>query len=337
MAPFYASGTSIRVSRAGAVTDVPVEHLRIGDKVVTSGGSPRVITWLSRHVTDCRQHPQELGPIRIAANALGGGRPARDLYLSPSQPIGVTIINEFLAPVEALVNGATIARMVMDKVTYWQVGLDVQDVLLAENVPCESGWLAGDRVFFPGSTTPVLGAHRLGDEPSRHCRPYHAVGMFADVARDRFISRIKDVPGWYLDRPPMSDVHLLVDGTRVEAQVADLTLRFAVPAGARDVCLVSPASQPSVVAHGSGDARALGLCLLHLVIEDGIGDPRIISAADPRLTVGFHDAEEGVRRWTAGRAVLPKDLWDGIAEAFTLRLDLLVPLMPRWMAPPPGS
>ncbi len=336
-APFTASGTAVRVLRDGAATDVPVEHLRIGDQVFTSGDSPRVITWLCRHVIDCRQHPQALGPIRIAANALGAGRPARDLYLSPSQPIGVTIVDEFLVPVEALVNGATIARVAMEKMTYWQVGLDVHDVLLAENVPCESGWLAGDRVFFPGSTTPVLGAYRLGYESNQHCRPYHAVGMFTDAVRDRFIGRLKDVPGWYLARPPMSDVHLLLDGRRVEATVADLALRFAVPAGAKDVWLVSPASQPSVVAEGSSDTRALGLCLIRLVIDDGVGGPRTIPAADPRLTEGFHDAEEGVRRWTTGRAALPRALWEGVAGDFTLRLDLLVPLMPRWMAPTPKS
>ena len=75
-APCFCEGTRIR-TQAG---DVPVEALAVGDLVATASGALRPVVWLGRRTVDCRRHPRphEVRPIRIAADAFGPSRPARD-------------------------------------------------------------------------------------------------------------------------------------------------------------------------------------------------------------------------------------------------------------------
>ena len=51
-------------------------------------------------------------------------------------------------PVGYLVNGATIAQVEVDEVSYWHVELDSHDVLIANNLPAESYLAMGNRGFF---------------------------------------------------------------------------------------------------------------------------------------------------------------------------------------------
>ncbi|QJF51388.1 Hint domain-containing protein [Roseobacter ponti] len=65
------------------------EDLRPGDRVMTRDNGPQEICWTGcRGLTtvDLSQHPH-LRPVRIPAGALGEGRPARDLMLSPNHRV----------------------------------------------------------------------------------------------------------------------------------------------------------------------------------------------------------------------------------------------------------
>ena len=67
----------------------PVETLSAGDMVLTLDNGPRRLTWAGRtHVPSLRLalHPQ-LRPVLIRAHALGRGRPARDMQVSPQHRI----------------------------------------------------------------------------------------------------------------------------------------------------------------------------------------------------------------------------------------------------------
>ncbi|WP_204117633.1 hypothetical protein, partial [Klebsiella pneumoniae] len=88
-----------------------------------------------------------------------------------------------------------------------------------------------------------------------------------------------------------------VDGQVIDAKVDGLIAHFVVPAGARDVRLVSETSVPAHVLPGSTDDRRLGLPVMGLAIN---GAP--ITTDDPRLCEGWYGADEGTR-WTAGAAV----------------------------------
>lgn len=134
----FAAGTRI----ATADGDIAVEHLRVGDKVLTViGGGVVSIIWIGRRVIDCTRHPapKQVWPVRIAAGALGDRQPTRDVMLSPDHGIHM---NGVLIPVKYLINGASIVQVPMPVVSYFHIELPRHDVVLAEGLPAET-YLAG--------------------------------------------------------------------------------------------------------------------------------------------------------------------------------------------------
>ncbi len=271
-------------------------------------------------------------PVRIAAHALGPNRPARDLFVSPGHAICVDVLGEVLIPASALVNGSTIQQVAVDEVTYWHVELDSHDIILAENLPAESYLDMGNRSFFREADVINLAAGPEADPALRthadFCHPFHGTGPLVEVVRTQLAKRAEAM-GWSLSRD--LDLHLVVDGQSLDPVVRDLTARFHVPAGAKDVWLVSPTARPSDTM-GSADTRDLGLYIGSLRIDDGF-DTRDVAIDDPLLCIGFHAVEDGCRRWTSGRARLPAALWKACEDGFFLRVDLAGPPLPRWTAP----
>ncbi len=122
-------------------------------------------------------------------------------------------------------------------------------------------------------------------------------GPVVDFVRDRLAARALQL-GWVQVENPLADLHLVVDGRRVEADVQGLSARFLVPATAETVWLVSDTVVPAM-AGGGADLRTLGVCVGRLVVDDGFGS-QVVMADDPRLSAGFHHLEEGPQRWTCG-------------------------------------
>ena len=130
----YCPGTLIRTVRG----DVAVEHLAIGNLVVTASGAHRPIRWIGHRAFAGRfvaTNPDML-PICFRAGALAGGVPARDLWVSPKHAM---YLDGALIPAECLVNGVSVVKAkCVDSLEYWHVELDSHDVLLAEGAPAES-------------------------------------------------------------------------------------------------------------------------------------------------------------------------------------------------------
>jgi hypothetical protein len=125
--PCFAEGTLIRTIRG----DVPVEGLKEGDLVPTElGGTAAPVVWIGRRTVDCARHPEprKVWPVRVRPGAFGPGRPARDLWLSPDHAV---FFEGVLIPVKYLINGAAIAQVPVDRVTYYHVELPRHDVILA--------------------------------------------------------------------------------------------------------------------------------------------------------------------------------------------------------------
>ena len=176
----FAAGTRIRVARDGCVCDVAVEDLRVGDLSLTTAGERLPIRWLGHRTLDCRKSPGafEMRPVRICAGAFGEGRPVRELRVSPGHAICIDAGGEVLIPAAALVNGTTIVQERVDTITYWHVELERHDIVLAENLPCESYLEMGSRAFFVEAAATAL---RAGpDAPvathADFCRPFHDRG-----------------------------------------------------------------------------------------------------------------------------------------------------------------
>jgi phospholipase/lecithinase/hemolysin len=127
--PCFVSGTRLRT----VAGEVAVEELGVGDRMVLANGELAPVIWIGRRMVDGADSAD--WPVRVRAGALGGGRPSRDLYLSPDHAV---LIDGVLVPVRHLIDGASIAQVRYGPVTYWHVELPRHDVLLAEGLPCES-------------------------------------------------------------------------------------------------------------------------------------------------------------------------------------------------------
>ena len=133
---------------------VPVEDLRIGDKVLTADGRPEPIRWVGArriHEDELARTPS-LRPVRIGAGAFGPGRPACDLRVSPQHRILVTgwraqlFFGEdaVLAPAKGLVDDDRVqVDHAIREVEYFHLLFDRHEVILTEGLPTES--------FFPGT------------------------------------------------------------------------------------------------------------------------------------------------------------------------------------------
>ena len=173
--------------------DAPVEQLAVGDRVqVVLGRGCAPVVWIGHRRVDCRRHPRPsaVWPVRIAAGAFGPGRPRRELYLSPDHAIHMLGV---LIPVKHLVNGATIAQVELDEVTYYHVELPRHDVLLAEGLAVESYIDTGGRANFANGGQPV---RWFADFSTRTweafgCAPLIVTGPRLDEAR-RLVNAMAD-------------------------------------------------------------------------------------------------------------------------------------------------
>ncbi len=132
----FLAGTAI-ATPSGAV---PIERLAIGDLVLTSGGECCRVHWIGRQTCHTRfGDPLRVLPVRIAAGALGGGVPYRDLCLSPDHAL---LVDGVLVQAAALVNGKTIVRMtaaeVGERFVYFHVEVEDHSLVLAEGAAAET-------------------------------------------------------------------------------------------------------------------------------------------------------------------------------------------------------
>ena len=231
-------------------------------------------------------------------------------------------------PVGNLVNGATIAQVEMDEVTYWHVELDSHDILLANNLPAESYLAMGNRGFFEerrGLLPAILGGVQA--DPRRLLPPGRHRGPVLDFVRQRLVARAEEM-GWKRSRD--ADLHLMVDGEIVRPRVEGNLATFEFPTSAKDVRLMSNTFSP--VAFGSGDQRMLGVMLGD---EIAFGDRKVL-LDDERLRDGIHQLEDhggNLRRWTNGELVLDPQFWDGLSGAVTLRVIYDAITIRGWVAP----
>lgn len=189
-APCFAAGTLIRTEKG----DIAVESLRAGDRIhVESDAEAREVVWIGQRDVDCARHPDPAAvwPVRVTAGAFGSGQPARDLYLSPDHAI---FLQDSLIPVKHLLNGATIARVPTDHVTYYHVELVAHAVILAEGLPVESYLDTGDRDNFANAGPvmrlfPVFGADPNLIRDARACAPLVVTGPAVAAARALTASR----------------------------------------------------------------------------------------------------------------------------------------------------
>ena len=298
----FAGGTRIRTRRG----DVPVEALIAGqDVAITAAGRAAPIVWIGRRaIVPARlPNPDDVMPVRIRAGAIGPGQPARDLALSPDHAL---FLDGVLIPARLLVNGRTITRQAVERITYWHVELDRHDVLLAEGVPCESYLDTGNRGAFEngGAVTALHPAFSRQVWQASGCAELVERGVRLAAIRQRLLNRATML-GHVATRD--AGLEVWAGGQRLDAGMSGPTLRVQVPSRAGPIRLLSRSAIPAETRADSDDPRRLGVAIAQIR-----ADGRTIAITDARLTSGWHDVEYdagGVPawRWTDGDAgmVLP--------------------------------
>jgi hypothetical protein len=138
----FAAGTRVATPKG----DVAVEAVAIGDLVLTEDGRAVPVKWVGRQTRAPRF--QRLRLIRVAAGALGGGLPARDLVLTADHAL---MLDGLLVNAGALVNGSSITEVanLPERFTVSHIETEDHDIILAEGTPAETfigyaGWQAFD-------------------------------------------------------------------------------------------------------------------------------------------------------------------------------------------------
>lgn len=337
-APCFAAGTLIRTTRG----EVAVEALREGDVVVLAEGGLAPVRWVGRRGVDLVRHhwPDRVRPILVRAGALAEGVPARDLRLSPEHALA---LDGVLVPAGLLANGRSILQEHdATRITYYHVELPAHAVLLAEGTPAESYLDLGNRRMFENGEEGTVALHPDFAPPpaalagAAWCLPRLAPGPALEAIRARLIARADALAASAATAE--ADLHLLVDGAVIRGTpAAGGAIRFALPAGARQVAIRSRAACPAAEgAAWGGDRRALGVALSAILLRAAPTGPALrVPIEDPSLCRGFHPAEaqDGAAwRWTDGHAVLP-ERWLAGFEGAAVTLDLTVcGRLPRYWA-----
>ena len=321
--PCYCRGTLILTEHG----EVRVEDLAIGDTVVTVSGQAKPIKWIGRRSYGGRfiaGNPRVL-PIVVRAGALAPEIPVRDLWLSPGHAL---LLDGVLIPAEHLVNGLTILQAgPIDEVEYSHLEFEAHEVILAEGAPAESYVECDNRQGFQNAHE--FAALYPGDARASfgYCLPRLKEGM-AELAaiRARLFERAAAL-GHSTTADP--DLHLVVDGTAVAPQsVADGRHIFRLDGAADEVWLASRCGVPAELEPLSSDRRCLGVCVQRVVLRDD--HLRVeISHSHPSLCEGFHDDEEGARRWTTGMGRVPECFQRAFAGGLIIEVHCL-PAMPRY-------
>jgi hypothetical protein len=317
--------------------DVAVEDLVVGDMVVTNCNEHRSIKWLGHRQYRCATYgdEQSLWPIRIAENAFGFGKPDRDLYVSQGHSIAVTCVGEVLVHANSLVNGATVARVPVDKVTYWHVELDSHDIILANGLPAETYLEMGNREAFCEGTNITIALGPDGEMKSADdfCRPFIADGPVLAAIRCQLEKQAVEI-GWSATHD--MGIHLVVDGKRVDGDAEAGAIRFFLPSTSSDVFLVSEIFRPGE--WGSSDQRELGIAIHNIGVYDGLHYEKTFPIGDSRFASECHPEEAAAGcpwRWTNGKMRIPKELWAGCKSYLFLRVDYAEHESRRWQAPRP--
>ena len=305
----FCAGTKIATPNG----EVAVEHLSAGDMVLTASGAVRPIIWVGMGRQLCTRGKRTAAtPVIVTKNALGPGVPRADLYITRAHSL---YVDDVFIPVEFLINHRSIRwddRAL--EVTIYHIELETHDVLIANGAPAESYRDDGNRWLFHNANS------GWGLPPQEPCAPVLTGGPIVDAAWRRYL----DMSG-PRKLPPLTDdpdLHLLVDGQRVDAvRRSGQGYVFCLPAVPETVRLVSRDTVPAELGLVR-DPRSLGVAVRSVTLQQG-AKLALIEAEDARLSDGFHGYEPAERlRWTTGDAGLPASVFAGFTGAVEVTVQL---------------
>jgi hypothetical protein len=290
--------------------EVPVERLAVGDMVVTTRGTARPIVWIgSGALLATRGRRNAATPVIVRKGALAANVPTRDLRVTKGHAL---YLDGALIPVEFLVNHRSIEwDDRAQEVKLFHIELETHDVLIANGAPAESYRDDGNRWLFRNANS------GWSLPPQEPCAPVLTGGPVVDAVWSRLLKRAGPRPGLLLTEDP--DLHLLVDGARLEVASRLGAYIFRLPSRPSSVRIVSRAGAPAELGLAR-DPRILGVAVQRIALRQGTRY-RVMEAGDALLSEGFHAFEQdNGLRWTDGDACVPTALFDGFDGAVELAL-----------------
>jgi hypothetical protein len=290
---------------------VAVERLTPGDLVLTAEGQVRPVVWIGvGRVLATRGRRNAATPVIVRKGALAPNMPHEDLRVTKGHSF---YLDGVLIPVEFLVNHRSILwDDRAQEVSVYHIELETHDVLLANGALAESYRDDGNRWLFRNANS------GWGLPPREPCAPVLTGGPIVDAVWRRLLDRT----GPRRERPTTEDpdLHLLVDGRRVESEPRPHGVHlFRLLRCPAEVRVVSRAGTPSELGLAR-DPRLLGVAVRQIRLWRG-ARLRLTEASDPLLYEGFHLFEEDNGfRWTDGDALLPATLFDDMDGGCELEL-----------------
>ncbi|HEX4365349.1 MAG TPA: Hint domain-containing protein [Rhodopila sp.] len=290
-----------------------IEKLMPGDMAITAGGAARRIVWIGKgKVLATAGRRSAATPVIVRKGALADNVPNQDLRMTKAHGL---YLGGVLIPVEFLVNHRTILwDDRAQEVEIFHVELDSHDVLLANGAPAESFRDDGNRWLFQNA--------RSGWDlpPQAPYAPVLTGGAVVDAVWRRLLDRAGPRA-----LPPMTDdadVHLVVDGQRMDAVESDGMVQvFRLSRRPERVYVASREVVPAEQGLAR-DSRSLGVALRRIAVRQGTKFD-VVPAEDARLTDGFHPYEAaGNLRWTDGYAALPIEAFTRFTGAMEVVLHL---------------
>ena len=245
--------------------EIAVEDLVICERVITHSGEAKPIKWIGvGKMLATRGQRGAATPVIVRKGALGLNVPTQDLRVTKGHAL---YIDGVLIPVEELINQRSILwDDRAQEVEFYHIELDTHDVLIANGTPAESYRGDGNRWLFQNANS------GWNVPPQEPCAPLLTSGPVVDAIWRRLLERTGLCHALAITRDP--DLHLLVDGKRVDAiERHDDRYVFRLAAKPRAIRVRSRSAVPQELGVAR-DPRRLGVALRRIVLV-----PQVVHSA----------------------------------------------------------
>lgn len=170
--------------------EVAIEHIAIGDRVVTLSGEAKPVKWIGRRSYSAAMVASEphVAPVVVRQGALADNLPSRDLHLSPCHAL---YLDGILIEAGQLVNGVSILRAPhISDVEYINFEFEDHDVIIVEGVAAETGCSRGNgSVYDNADEYAALYPDERRDLIKPYCAPRLDCGFEVEAIRRRIDAR----------------------------------------------------------------------------------------------------------------------------------------------------
>ncbi|QHM91887.1 Hint domain-containing protein [Acetobacter pasteurianus] len=311
----FLAGSMIRTPHG----DVNVEDIRMGDEVIAYVDGQQItrkVTWAGKAHGTVRPDlaDDEAGyPVRILKDAIATGVPYKDMLITPEHCL---FFDGKFVPARMLVNGVSVFYdKSITSYDYYHVETEQHSVIVADGMLTESYLDTGNRQAFrqEGSVVRLCGASRSWEDDA--AAPLCVEQAFVEPIFRAIENRAGNVEGAQVATvsPQLTtdpDLYLITETGQIirNARVCGKNVMFMLPAGVKNVQIVSRVSRPSdAVGPFLDDRRKLGVLIGKITLLDGNKMRDVTSHLEGSDLTGWYAQDQASNRWTNGKALLPLD------------------------------